>query len=234
MKKTENLFSLGWFNSRALKCFPKSAYKQINGIFITTVLGSLLAGSGQANAALVYDNGPINGTGAKSINNGYSVSDSFTVFSSTSLSSAQIGLWLFSGDSPTSVGWSIGTTPFGSEVSSGTGNLVNTAYGIAFDDYDIYESTFAISGSLAAGTYYLTLQNAVSANSSFVYWDENDGSSDAYKTGVNNPSSIGSESFQLYGTSSSVPDGVSTFLLLGFSSLSLIGAARWMRKSALS
>ncbi|HTX21850.1 MAG TPA: hypothetical protein VMD27_08350 [Candidatus Aquilonibacter sp.] len=240
MKNKKNLFSLDWLNRRTSKSNCVAAHWHLKWVFVTAVVGSLLAGLGQAEATLIYDNGPIDGTmSAWTINEGFSVSDSFTVSSSTSLSSVQIGLWLFPNDTPTSVEWSIGTTPYGNDVSSGTGSLVNVIGTLNMYGFDLDESTFTISGSLAAGTYYLTLQDAVTADGDSLYWDINNGPSTAYENTIGNVANdlfpgSNSDSFQLYGTSSFVPDEASTFLLLGFSGLSLIGAARWTRKSALS
>ncbi len=61
-------------------------------------LALLMSGAGQVNAVVVYDNGPINGTvEAWTINFGYQVTDSFTVSSPTTLTGAQIGLWVYPG-----------------------------------------------------------------------------------------------------------------------------------------
>jgi hypothetical protein len=173
---------------------------------------------------LVYDNGPINGTiNAWTINSGDSVSDSFTLSSTATLSEAQIGLWLLPGDTASNVDWSLGTTPFGSNEGSGTAaDLTGTFQYNNVDGFDIYESTFSLDGTaLPAGTYYLTLQNLVVSFGDNGYWDENDGPSLAYDNappyGV---SQIGSESFQIY-----APEP-STLALLGSGLLILVGFKR--------
>ncbi len=114
-------------------------------------LALLMSGAGQVNAAVVYDNGPINGTvKAWTINFGYQVTDSFTVSSPTTLTGAQIGLWVYPGGSPTSVEWSIGSAPYGSNISSETGaGLTNVfQYNNSFG-YDVLESTFSLTGVLS-------------------------------------------------------------------------------------
>ncbi len=165
-------------------------------LLAAALLGCMLLAS-PAWSALVYDNGPINGNimGISIYNGYYTVSDSFTVGSDASLTSAQVGLWLDPGYTPSAIYWSIGTSAFGHDVSSGTSTPVNTSSGVAWDYYPVYESTFALSGSVVAGvTYWLTLSGDASSTDGNIYWDENNGPSSAY----DNSGRIGSESFQLY------------------------------------
>ncbi len=76
-----------------------------------------------------YDNGPINGTNdAWTINFGYVVSDTFISGGSSAIGFA-FGVWEFSGDTMTSVEWSITSgensgTVYGSGTASG-GNLTD-------------------------------------------------------------------------------------------------------------
>jgi len=192
----------------------------------TLALLALLAARSRADE--VYDNGPVNGVfGAWGIVPGFSVSDSFTVSAPTALGSATVGLWADSG-APTTLDWSIGTTPFGSDISSGTATsldnvLLTTGY------WDIFETSFDISGDLgSAGTYYFTLSGA----SDGVSWDINNGPSMAYETpyfpsGTEGASEVGSnsDSFQLY-SPSSVPDRLPTIWLALGSMLVLAAAAK--------
>ena len=171
------------------------------------VVGSL----GEANAALIYDNGPIMGQLAYNIdNNGaFAVSDSFTTSGPATLTSAQAGLWVANGPVPAvpvSANWRIGTTAGGSEIASGLANFANTPLGNG-----IYASTFEISGNLSsAGTYYLTLLNGIGSNGQALFWDSNDGPSTAYQFGGYGV--ITSESFQIYGEV--VPEPSAGVLLL--------------------
>jgi len=174
---------------------------------------------------VVYDNGPINGTiNAWSINNGFSVSDSFTVASDAALTSATVGLW--TSGTPLSLAWSIGTTVFGSEISSGIATLTNS-YLSDYWGYSIYESSFAINGEVSVGTYYLTLSNASSSDQSYVYWDQNNGPSTAKQNLNGEPSSdpYGSHSFKLE-SGSSVPDSGTTLALFGAALVSLVAFRR--------
>ena len=186
------------------------------------LLAALSLAAVQAKATLIYDNGPINGTaGGYTISPPYSVSDSFTVTGSASLGSAQVGLWLFPGEVASTIGWSIGTAPFLSDISSGTSSFMNT---LLFNNgfWDIYQSVFNITGTVGPGTYYLTLDNGTNSGGNFFSWDINFGPSTAYQN-PGNGQPIDSESFQIFGT---VPDAGSSVMLLG---IGLAGVG-WMRR----
>jgi hypothetical protein len=182
-------------------------------VFGLCAVALVLAGAGQARAGLVYDNGyaPIIALidfDQVEISGG-SVSDSFTVAATTNLALAQVELRILMGDLPASADWSIGTTAFGSDVGSGTGTFTNT---FASTDavFNVYESTFAISGSVSPGTtYWLTLQNATSQLGDNVAWLESFGPSSAELVGG---SSIPSESFQLYDNTVVSPEPASLAL----------------------
>lgn len=146
---------------------------------------------------IVYDNdfgGIVSGdhyqVGAFQINSGRSITDSFSLSSNTSVSGFNLALWMFSGDSLTSLNWYITTSNFGG-TTLGSGSaasptnqtfLETNAFGVGFD---IYEETFNISPGLAlnAGTtYWLQLDTAVTAESSTPFWDISDGPSTAYSS----------------------------------------------------
>src|ERR1700722_11740812 len=89
-----------------------------------TIIAACLMIAGQAKAQLIYDDGAASGTiNAWNISPDWSVSDSFTVSSPTTLASAQAGLWVGSGTTLTNLQWSIGTTPFASDISFGNANM---------------------------------------------------------------------------------------------------------------
>jgi hypothetical protein len=206
--------------------------KKTIGIFLITFV-LLYSLSGIALAALLYDNGPINGQTDAWTLQGYQVSDSFTLTGTSTLTGAQIGIWANSGDTPVSVDWSIGTTYNDSTYGSGTGLLTNNFQFTNGFGYNVYESTFALSGTLGAGTYWLTLQNAYPT----FWWDMNGGPSQVWHNSEGlNPSGYGpsgtanppSSSFQIYGTSS-VPEPA-TMLLLGLGLMGLAGVGRKFKK----
>jgi PEP-CTERM motif len=186
------------------------------------ILGILFVALGAPNAhadPLLYDNGPINGTIT-----GYSgASDSFTISSSSTLTVAQIGLWLLPGDTPTSVYWAIGSAMFLSDIASGTSsffNQTNEGTNSLSLGYDIWQSSLDIGGTVVAGTYWFTLLNATTPSGDYVFWDQNNGPSAAYAA---SNFSIPSESFQIYGTTTVTPEpGTSGLMLIGVGLLGLV------------
>jgi hypothetical protein len=176
--------------------------------------------AGEVKADLVYDNGLINGTiNAISISSGYSESDSFIVSSATTLTEVQAGLW-GGGGTPAELDWSIGTSPFGSDVSSATdAALISTPAGFS-GITPLFESTFSVTGTVAPGEYWLTLMNAIPVS---VGWDVTNGPSTAYEISTDNRLP-GSQSFQVYGT----PEP-STLVLAALGAAGLFLAARRRR-----
>lgn len=177
---------------------------------------------------LLYSNGPINGTvGGFTISPGSYISDSFVLSSDATVGDvSNIGLWLDSGNMPASLDWTISTAADGGGTveGSGTGVSLTSSYLETTGPYDIYNASFSVGSiSLAAGTYYLELQNAVGSVGPYapVYWDENSGPSTADQNGT----SISSESFEIDGVSSSTPEPA-TMMLLGAGLVTLAGLKR--------
>ena len=167
------------------------------GIFEVGCYGGELGGRPSfASASVLYDNGAINGgINAWNISNGYAVENSFTLSSASTVTGVLFGLWSNPGDVISTVDLGISTTQ-GSFADNGTVPVTQGAFfgmdGFGYG-YDIYTYSISIGpDSLAAGTYYLTLQNAAVTNSDSVFWDENDGPSSAMQTSTG---VIGSEAF---------------------------------------
>jgi hypothetical protein len=184
----------------------------------------------------LYDNGPVNGeTSAWQINFGFSVSDTVKNQSyNTSRSNIKdnIVVWVEPGDTPTSISWLFGTTAFSGNIASGTSPLTVTNSFVNQFGYDVDTVSFSMGTlSLPAGNYWITLENATTADGAPLYWDENSGvgctspgcPSQAQENGVG---TIPSETFTLEGTSAGSTPEPSTLALLGSG---FVGLAAFLR-----
>jgi hypothetical protein len=186
----------------------------------------LLIGS-SAYAGVLYDNGPLDGNDLGwTINFGFAVSDSFTLSAPATVTGVTFGAWNFPGDVISTVDWGItsaaGTYPDDgtAAVTTGTQNPNSGGYLVSIDSF----STGAVS--LAAGTYYLVLQNAGVSSGDPAYWDQNSGPSSATENTIGD---IPSETFQILGTSGTVPEPTAwALMLVGFAGLG--AALRGARK----
>jgi len=192
----------------------------------------------------IYDNGPINGTtDGWTINFGFVVSDTFNVGGSgATVTGLNFGAWLFEGDTLESAEVSITSQENGGTVFSD--QVVNfTQSGCVGNQYGYNVCTESSSGmtpvSLAGGTYWLNLQNAVVNTGDPVYWDENSGvgcggSGCPSQASENSVGTIPGESFTVLGsatttgttTTSTVPEP-SSFMLFGSG---LLGLASLLRR----
>jgi PEP-CTERM motif-containing protein len=162
-----------------------------------------------ARADTVYDNGPINGTtDAWTIDFGFVVSNTFTVGSGgASITGLMFGAWLFPGDVLGGAEVQItssefgGTTYFDGALNFTQSGCVGNQYG-----FNVCTETSSPFGpvDLAAGTYWLNLENASVPTGDPIYWDENSGPSQASENSVG---TIPSESFTLLGTNGTTSGG---------------------------
>lgn len=212
----------------------------------------LLAGT--VSADTLYSNGGINGGNgpgpgdAFTINVGFIVSDSFTVGAAGTVTGFDFGSWNFSGDVLTQVDWAIGSATYGNDLGFGTASGLSVSTAFQYTNqygYDIYLNTISgLDVALTAGTYWLTLQNAVVPNGDPLYWDENDGPSAAFGSAFGNLANgaggqltcangaetcTGSESFDIFGTASATPEP-STELFVGAGLLLTAGVSRLRRR----
>jgi len=203
---------------------------------VVTLAALCLALSAPAFAQIIYDDGPTDGqTNAFFIDGpnpgpfSQSISDGFIATNSGSAASLDFGIWVPTGTTPTTVTWWLGTSAFGSEISTGVANgpsstfLLTNAFG-----YDVYNVHIdGLSGSLTAGnTYWLSLGNANdSQGTQFDAWDVNNGPATCnFAVGGQNfgDCGAGGEAFTL---NAAVPEP-STLIMLGGGILAAAGGLR--------
>jgi hypothetical protein len=224
-------------------------FKGIVKLSVTVAVGFAVLALGSAYAGTAtYSNytGTSDTTEAWNISN-YAVTDSFTVAPNSTATLVTFDAWVqYSADTVdtlSSVDWSINTsndtTGLGTTVDP-SGLLVNSDFiDSSGDSWVIYQETFPINVFLAGGatTYWLELQNATSALSQTIWWDESNGASVAVGGGIGDLSGYcnqglggcsGSESLSVaytYGTTGGSTPEPGTAALLG-AGLVLAGVLR--------
>src|SRR5271167_77324 len=128
----------------------------------------------------VYENGPVNGTvDAWTINFGYSVIDTLSSTYAAKISGFDFYTWVFPGDKPLTVDWSILSSEMGRThyYGGGTAKVVDSFIFSNQFGYEIHEdSVFGLDVALpGAGIYWLNLQNATTAQGDPLFWDQNSG-----------------------------------------------------------
>ena len=191
----------------------------------------------------IYDNGHAGtDTDAWTINEGFVVSETFTVSQGTSVVTGfDFNAWLFFGaDVLDSAEVAItssefgGTIYFDQQVNFTQSDCMVNSYG-----FNVCEESGSFNGpTLANGTYWVNLSNAIVNNGDPVYWDENSGA------GCNSPGcpstasentvgTIPSESFTVLGNPTSstgtVPEPSSLLLCAG----AILGVAGVFRRKVL-
>jgi hypothetical protein len=134
------------------------------------------------------------------------------------------------GDAPVSLEWSIGTSPFASDVGSGTAALANVATGTFRTSFLTFASTFAVDVAVSPGTtYWLTLQDGLTQRHDEFGWFESGGPSLAQDTAHG---TIASESFELFDASVVAAPEPASRTLAGLGALGLLACGWPGRKPA--
>ena len=185
----------------------------------------------------LYENGPINGEVLGwTINLGFFVSDSFTLANpNTTVSGFSFGAWLLPGDVLESAEVSITQYPLsGNTYFDGIVNFTASGCFENFQGFNVCAETGIFNGpTLNPGTYWLNLQNAVSADGNPVYWDMNSGVG-CHSIGcpsqavVSSVGSIPSESFTILGSqgTGTTPEPISLVLFAS----GALGVVGWIRR----
>ena len=203
----------------------------------------LAAMAGQVQGAMVFSSGAINGTlGGRTISatapDDVAVSNSFSLSSATTLTAATAGIWNRPGSTLTSVEWSIGTSKFGTDVASGMSSVSYTYIGQGLSYYDVYEAAFSLNAVVSTGTYWLTLQHAVSTLNNDVYWDVNTStiSATAYQKNAGYAEfQVQGSSFALFddGDTNTVPEPAS-LAMWGLGAIGIVFARRKRQQKKLT
>ena len=185
-------------------------HTRLSRFIFLTLLSILLIIASSASAQVLYENGPINGQELGwTINFGFELGDTFFLPNNSTVTGFSFGAWLTPGDVLESAEVSItsqvggGTFYFDQQVDfTQSGCFLNN------QAFEVCTETSAFNGPmLNAGTYWVNLGNAITADGQPAYWDNNDGvgchslgcPSMASENGGDG--SIPSEAFTVLGTS---------------------------------
>ena len=169
-----------------------------------------------ANSATLYDNSPVNGTLDAFDIASYSLTDSFDLSQSSTVTNAIVWLWVNTGDRPRGFDWAITTEPLGGTtvISGPAHDLVNTYVLTNQYSFDVYRASFEIPDTfLSAGTYWFQLSSGRTRSQGIIGWDESNGPSAASGSqfgpmaGIDVTDTTGSEAFQILGEISDGPEG---------------------------
>lgn len=192
-----------------------------------------------ASAAVLYDNGANIATSGGNYNGwnisqGFEVSNSFTLSQASTITGVNFGILQspYGGGDITALDFGITSTPDSYPITGHASVTTGAQTGTGENFWILRTDSFSTGNiSLGPGTYYLVLQNAVNTGSYVDFWTENDGPSTAFHGQYGSTDrSLGSESFQILGTVSPVPEPSTwAMMVLGFVG---IGAMTYRRRKS--
>jgi hypothetical protein len=206
-----------------------------------------------ASAGIIFDDGPTDGTFNSLYIDGpnaggpytQSIYDTFKATGSGTVGELDVGLWVPTGETPTTFTWWLGATSLDNSIGGGTVTLSSADYvfhndsGFGYDVYDVTVTGLSSAMLTAGDTYVLTLGNGNdSLGDQLVAWDINGGpaSCGGIMSGVDLGSctGFGGEAFTLSTSSvSSAPEPATWALMLaGFAGLGAALRSRRARPAA--
>ncbi len=167
------------------------------------------------------------------------ISNGFTAGASATPTTLEFGLWVSTGNTPTTISYEIGTSAFGTDLGSGSVGLNGTNSTLLFTNsfgYDVYSITIPVTSlaMISGDSYWLSLSNGNdSANSGTVGWDVANGgiggpaTCNFRQSGTNfGDCGIGGESWELTSGSVTNTPEPGSLILLGSGLLGVAGAMR--------
>jgi len=203
---------------------------KVHLIAATAGVAVLMAGSAAA-IPPIYSNGAGNGTiDSFTINFGFEVANSFTAHNADVATGMGFETWDFSGATPTSVDWVIANgNPLngGTVIASGTSSVTSSFILTNGFGYDLYSDTIALPSvtTSCGGNCWVELLNATDSAGNPVFWDENNGPSNAWDSALGNLRNIdvagttGSETFDITGLIGTPEPATWALMLAGFAGL---------------
>jgi hypothetical protein len=204
-----------------------------------------------ASASIIFDDGATDGTinafyidGPNSGPYAESTYDTFTATGSGTLGELDVGLWVPTGETPTTFTWWLGTTSLDNSIGGGTVTLSSADYvfhndsGFGYDVYDVTVTGLSSAMLNSGSTYVLTLGNGNdSLGDQLVAWDVNGGPASCafiYPGNAHADCGYGGEAFTLSTSSvSSAPEpAIWALMLAGFAGLGVALRSRRARPAA--
>ena len=189
-----------------------------------------LAGAA-ASASIIFDDGPTDGTSNAFFIDGpnpgpysQSIGDNFTATGGGTVGELDVGLWVPTGETPTTLTWALGTSFADNSLGGGVVSITAADYtlhnsnGFGYDVYDVKLTGLSSSALGAGGSYWLTLGNANnSGGDQSVAWDVINGPATCnFAVGGTNfgDCGAGGEAFTLSTGSGGVPEPATWALML--------------------